>query len=153
MSFDVDRLTEERHAETQHPRADWRKALESAAGTLKPSEIDSADLESLARASRSPARFTSTARLIYQEAKAHPAAGRVAKTIIDVSSESPFSTSDWIDAFHFFSKWLADRGRAADLRSMFHYLECCAASPDARKSGQTLLALADDMLRACGYDG
>jgi len=152
MTFDVRALAREKHLETGHGETEWENALENARMSLKVGAVGYRDLAHVARASRSPEKFTSMARLIYQYTKAHPNGGRVADALFRCVNSSPFSLSDWVDAIDYFYRWLVEGKRKVDLLPMLKYLECCVAAPDAKKNGQTLRALVEDMLDIFGYE-
>ncbi len=152
MTFDACALAREKHLETGHGEAEWENALENARMSLKTGAVDCQGLAHIARASRSPEKFTSMARLIYQCTKARPGGGRVADALFGCVNSSPFSLSDWIDAIDYFYRWLVEGRRKVDFFPMIKYLECCVAAPDAKKNGQTLRALVEDMLDIFGYE-
>jgi hypothetical protein len=153
MKFDVRVLAARKHAESGHDEVDWLRALESARQSLKFVEIDYESLERIALASRTPAQFTLLTRLIYQYGKSHPNGDLISEVILKYASESPFSLSDWLAAIEYFHGWLEQNGRKIDFLPMLKYLECCIAAPDARESGQTFVALIEDMLKVSGYEG
>jgi hypothetical protein len=153
MSFDVRALASRKHRETGHAEVDWAKALESARLSLKFIDIDFASLELIALASRSPEKFTTMTRLIYQYGKSHPHGDQIAELLIGFVDASPFSLVEWVDATDHFQRWLEAQGRKVDFLPMLKYLECCVASPDAREGGQTFEQLLDDFLKVSGYEG
>jgi hypothetical protein len=153
MNFDVRSLASQKHHETKHAEVDWLKALESARQSLKFIEIDYQSLEYFALASKAPSQFTVIARLIYQYGKSYPHGVLISDLILGYVNDSLFSLSDWIEAIEYFYRWLEKQERKTDFLPMLKYLECCAASPDARESGQTLSALIQDMLQFIGYEG
>jgi len=153
MMFDVRRLSERKHGETHHEPVEWLRALESARQSLKFVDIDFNALELIALASGTPAKFTLMSRLIYQYGKSHPHGDQISELILQFVNDSPFSLADWVDAIEYFHRWLIDNGRKVDFLPMLKYLECCVASADAREGGQTFVALIEDMLAVCGYEG
>ncbi len=153
MNFDVRTLGLRKHRETEHPEAEWLRALESARQSLKFVEIDYESLEQFALACRAPAKFTTLTRLIYQYGRSHPGGDSIADVILGYVNASPFDLADWIDAIDYFHGWLEREGRKIDFLPMLKYLECCVASPDAREGGYTFIALIEDMLAVSGYEG
>ncbi len=153
MSIDSQALAKIKSRETQHPVQEWLKVIESARMSLKPLPIDPPSLREIIMASRTPEKFVTMTRLIFQYAKSYPNGARISQLILDYSNESPFSLPDWIDAIDYFHLWLEEHQRKIDFLPMLKYLQCCVAAPEARKSGQTLKGLLEDMLRVFGYDG
>jgi hypothetical protein len=153
MTFDVRALAAQKHLETGHAELEWLKAFETARQSLKFLDIDHEGLNHLALASRAPARFTVMMRLIYQYGKSHPHGDQITDRILEMTSESPYSLSDWIDAIDYFQGWLTKNGRKIDFLPMLKYLACCVDSPDAKEGGQTFAALVEDMLTVVGYEG
>ena len=146
----VDSLAAERATATGRPADDWRRAIESARQSLR--AVDDATLFALARASATPERFTTVARLIYARARVNPGGDAIARALLESANASSFSLGEWIDAIDFFHDWLARRGRKIDLLPMVKYLECCTAAPDGKDGRQTLERLAKDMLDTFGYE-
>lgn len=153
MSFVISQLAEQKHQETKHSLEEWTKALESAEQSLGFLRVNMSSLSHIAKASRSPAKFTTITRLLYQYGKTHPKGEQIADSFLQAANNSSFSLNDWIEATDYFYTWLQTHKRKSDLHSMLQYMECCVASPDAKDGGQTFLALVADMLATCGYVG
>lgn len=153
MNFDIRALAALKHLETKHKEIEWTKALESARQSLKFIDIDFQSLEQIALASRSPSKFTTMTRLIYQYGKSYPNGEQISDLILEYTNQSPFSLSNWIDCIDYFYYWLAGQKRKIDFLPMLKYLDCCAASSDAKEGGQTFTALLEDMLKVSGYEG
>jgi hypothetical protein len=153
MAFQASSLAAAKAKDSGQPLAEWLSALESARASLKLATLSDEALTRFAEASRSPAKFTALARLLYRHEKANSNAGTIAGVIFLYTNDSPFSLGDWIDSIAYFHGWLEERGRRADLPSMLEYLECSVASPEAEAGGQTLLAVVEEMLRLHGYEG
>lgn len=153
MIFNVKSLAAKKHLETGHAEVEWFKALESARQSLEFAQIDFRELELIVHASATPAKFTVMSRLIYQYSKSHLQADRITGVILGLVNDSAFSLVEWIDAIDHFNTWLSEEKRKADFLHMLQYLDCCAASPEAREGGQTLAELLADMLNLAGYEG
>jgi hypothetical protein len=153
MNFDVRSLASLKHLETKHDEIDWIKALESARQSLKFIDINFQSLEHIALASRTPTKFTTMTRLIYQYGKSYPNGDQISDLLLEYTNDSPFSLSDWVDSIDYFYQWLTAQGRKIDFLPMLKYLGCCVASPDAKEGGQTFSELLEDMLKVNGYDG
>src|SRR4051794_34053606 len=126
MIFNVRALGNQKHHETGHAEVDWLTALESARQSLRFVEIDYGDLELIALASRSPAKFTVMSRLIYQYGKSYPfhsEGDQITDVILNGVNASPFTLADWIDAIDGFYSWLVKNGRKVDFLPMLKYLE------------------------------
>jgi hypothetical protein len=153
MSLNIVTVATEKSKITGISEGLWLQSIESARQSLRFRDIDSASLIQIADASRSPENFTLVVRLMYQYSKLHPFDTPVGELLFYQVNRSPFSLSDWIDAIAFFYAWLVDQERSVDFSAMLNYLDCCAASSDARESGQNFSTLLEGMLRVFGFVG
>lgn len=73
--------------------------------------------------------------------------------IFQLSDESPYELSDWLDAYESFLKWLDTERSSASPTVMLGYLSCCQeyskGKPHLETLNQILLAMLDDH----GFDG
>ena len=152
MSFDPQKLADSKFEQSELKRSEWLLTFESADLSLKQLNVDYQLLEHLAVASRTPEQFTIVARLIYQHAKSNRTGAIISEKILALVNRSPFSLGDWIGSVEYFHQWLVASGKKIDFSAMLEYLECCAASPEARKGRHTLIAVVQDMLDTHGYD-
>jgi hypothetical protein len=153
MIFDMKSLATRKHLESGHDEVEWSRVLETAHQSLKLIGIDYSGLEQFVLASSSPEKLTVLVRLIYQYGRSHHQGNQIPDILLNLTNESPFSLSDWVDAIHYFHQWLNEHHRKIDFLSMLQYLECCVASPDAKEGGQSFAALVEDMLKVQGYEG
>ncbi len=153
MIFDVRALAAQKVSETDESMAAWFAVLESARQSLRFIEVDYQALEHLALACQSTAQLTILTRLIYQYGKSNPHGALITDVILEYVNDSPFSLLDWICSIEYFYHWLEERSVKINFQPMLKYLTCCITSQDALESGQTLMALIQDMLQVFGYEG
>ncbi len=152
MIFNPHELSSRMSLKTQHSEEEWFKSLESARHSLGVLKVDQQTMENIAKASSSPAEFTVVARLIYQHGKSYPHGDQILELLLRYVNSYPFSLADWISSTNYFHGWLIENKRKIDFLPMIKYLECCAAAPEAKETGQTLLALVQDMLKHFDYE-
>jgi hypothetical protein len=152
MTFNAQVLAQKKSQENGLDEASWFKVFDSAQQTLKDVDVDYQIIEYIALASRTPEQFAVMARLIYQYIKSNASGEQITEIILTLVNQSPFALGDWIDSVHYFYQWLLAHRKKIDFVPMLQYLECCVASPDAKKGRHTLLALVEDMLAVHGYE-
>ncbi len=152
MIFNVRILAQRKYQESGIEESSWLKVFESAQQTLKEFEVDYQIIEYIALASRTPEQFAVMSRLIYQFIKSNASGEQVTEMFLNLVNQSPFAIGDWIDSINYFHQWLISNRKKIDFVPMLQYLECCVASPDAKKGRHTLLALVEDMLAVHGYE-
>ena len=131
----------------------WRATLENARATLSIKDVSDASLEAMALACESPAKLQTLVRLFYQHAKSKPHLRCTGEEFLKRVSDSAYSLAQWINALCEFAAWIKKNGGASDLSTMLGYLECTAASAEAKAGGQTLGSLLAQMLASFGYRG
>ena len=139
---------------TQSDYGDWLKALKCAQSGLANVNQAEKAIQTLAEASASPLQFRLLAEALAAHCTKNPGDKKdVYSLLIESVNESPYSLSEWLGAWEFFSQWLAKRNRKGGFAVMLGYLDCCSQYIEGKGVIPTFNAQVEEMLEAYGFEG
>ncbi len=133
---------------------EWQAALDNAKAMTEKFGFEASALCSLAEASASPRRF----QLMIDALAVHQASHLDDKKdgwdlLVENVDESPFTLSEWLEAWELFNDWLGKRNRRANFINILGYLACCGQYLEGKAVFPAFCDLLEEMLEEYGFEG
>ncbi len=129
---------------------EWLVALDNAQSGQSGSTLDISAIETLATASANPWQFRLMSEALDQR---NDGPKNNWPLLVESVDESPYSLSEWLAAWEFFSQWLAAQNRQAEFSIMMGYLDCCSEWMEGKSVLPPFDLLVEEMLEAFGFEG
>jgi hypothetical protein len=150
--IDFEDLAIKKEEESNIPKEDWLKILESAKRNMKFNGLGLKEIEELAISSADTSRLNYMLRLFYEACKNNINETTAYEELSESIQNSSFSLTDWIDSFYCISEWCSKRNLKIGFRSMLSYIICASESSDSRSLSINLSSLVLEMLEEHGID-
>lgn len=130
----------------------WEPVLSLWWTYTNPSRMGGEAFERIFQSCETPDQFHILLSSFESFSHLHPQ-DKPAEFFFEEVDDSSYRLKDWIECIEAFYRWLHERERGADLKTMIGYIHCCIESVDRVSSKPDLKAVLLEMLDRFDFEG